>query len=134
LTREISRPSAALRHGRPWHGRHLLAVPLPPGYALDASDPEVLLLLRPDGARAAAFSARGVTAEGILEAAGQDVRTVNLWPSAARTTRAAPRLRRETADGFDPASEPALAPASARHGLRGLRARGPNEAAGAGAA
>jgi hypothetical protein len=52
-------------------------VPLPPGYALDASDPEVLLLLRPDGARAAAFSARGVTAEGILEAAGQDVRTVN---------------------------------------------------------
>jgi hypothetical protein len=77
LTREISRPSAALRHGRPWHGRHLLAVPLPPGYALDASDPEVLLLLRPDGARAAAFSARGVTAEGILEAAGQDVRTVN---------------------------------------------------------
>jgi hypothetical protein len=111
-------------------------VPLPPGYALDASDPEVLLLLRPDGARAAAFSARGVTAEGILEAAGQDVRTVNLWPSAARTTRAAPRLRRETADGFDPASEPALAlaPASARHGLRGLRARGPNEAAGAGAA
>jgi hypothetical protein len=57
-------------------------VPLPPGYALDASDPEVLLLLRPDGARAAAFSARGVTAEGILEAARQDVRTVN--PSAER--------------------------------------------------
>jgi hypothetical protein len=57
-------------------------VPLPSGYALDASDPELLLLLRPDGARAAAFSARGATVEGILEAVGQDVRTVN--PSAER--------------------------------------------------
>jgi hypothetical protein len=47
LTREASRPSEALRHDRPRHGRHLLALPLPPGYALDASDPDVLLLLRP---------------------------------------------------------------------------------------
>jgi len=78
LTREASRPSEALRHDRPPHGRHLLALPLPPGYALDASDPDVLLLLRPDGARAAAFSARGATAEGVLEAARQDVRTGNL--------------------------------------------------------
>ncbi len=47
--------------------------PLPPGYALDISDPDVLLLLRADGTTAAAFSARGATARGILEAAEHDV-------------------------------------------------------------
>jgi hypothetical protein len=45
---------------------------LPTGYALDPSDPDVLLLLRPDGTTAAVFSSRGVTAGGILEAAGMD--------------------------------------------------------------
>ena len=45
---------------------------LPTGYALDPSDPDVLLLLRPDGTTAAVFSSRGVTAQGVLEAAGND--------------------------------------------------------------
>ncbi|MBA2713320.1 MAG: hypothetical protein H0U55_07180 [Rubrobacteraceae bacterium] len=49
------------------------AAPLPPDYALNASDPDVLLLLRADGTTAAAFSARGATARGILEAAEHDV-------------------------------------------------------------
>ena len=47
--------------------------PLPPGYALDISDPDVLLLLRADGTTAAAFSALGATARGITDAAEQDV-------------------------------------------------------------
>jgi hypothetical protein len=45
---------------------------LPTGYALDPSDPDVLVLLRPDGKTAAVFSSRGVTAGGVLEAAGID--------------------------------------------------------------
>ncbi len=50
-----------------------VAYSLPPGYALDASDPDVLLLLRADGTTAAAFSARGASTRGIMEAAEQDV-------------------------------------------------------------
>jgi hypothetical protein len=38
---------------------------LPPGYALDRSDPDVLVLLRPDGEAVARFSARGATAEAV---------------------------------------------------------------------
>ncbi|HEX5848483.1 MAG TPA: hypothetical protein VFY59_04745 [Rubrobacter sp.] len=61
------RPDEPLRHGG------LLDTSLlPPGYDLDPSDPDVLLLLRPDGTTAAVFSSRGVTAEGVLEAAGKD--------------------------------------------------------------
>ncbi|MGH3146752.1 MAG: hypothetical protein ACRDTR_13235 [Rubrobacter sp.] len=71
------------------------APPLPPGYALDASDPDLLLVLREDGTVAAAFSARGATAEGILEAAEQDTR---------RAKRLADRVDRDTS--------------SARNGLR----------------
>ena len=37
---------------------------LPPGYSLDRSDPDVLVLLCPDGKAVARFSARG--AEGAL--------------------------------------------------------------------
>ena len=54
------------------HGCLLDTVQLPPGYVLDASDTDVLLLLRREGTAAAAFSVRGVTAEGILEAVRQD--------------------------------------------------------------
>ena len=36
---------------------------LPPGYALDRSDPDVLVLLCPHGAVVARFSARGATAK-----------------------------------------------------------------------
>ena len=38
-------------------------------YYLDESDPEVVVLRRQDGTFVAAFSAQGVTREGILEAA-----------------------------------------------------------------
>jgi hypothetical protein len=43
-------------------------------YYIDESDPDIVLLRRQDGAFAAAFSARGVTREGILEAAKEDYR------------------------------------------------------------
>jgi hypothetical protein len=41
-------------------------------YYLDESDPDVVILRRQDGAFVAAFSARGATTEGILEAAKED--------------------------------------------------------------
>jgi hypothetical protein len=45
-------------------------------YYLDQSDPDIVILRRQDGAFAAAFSARGATTEGIVEAAKEDYRTV----------------------------------------------------------
>ena len=41
-------------------------------YYLDESDPDIVILRRQDGAFVAAFSARGATTEGILEAAKED--------------------------------------------------------------
>jgi hypothetical protein len=41
-------------------------------YLLDESDPDLSVLRRQDGTFVAAFSARGATKEGILEAAEQD--------------------------------------------------------------
>ena len=41
-------------------------------YYLDESDPDIVILRRQDGAFVAAFSARGATKEGILEAAKED--------------------------------------------------------------
>jgi hypothetical protein len=41
-------------------------------YYLDKSDPDVVILRRQDGTFVAAFSAQGVTREGILEAARED--------------------------------------------------------------
>ena len=41
-------------------------------YYLDESDPDVVVLRRQDGAFVAAFSARGVTREGIEQAAKED--------------------------------------------------------------
>ena len=41
-------------------------------YYLDESDPDIVVLRRQDGAFAAAFSARGATREGIVEAAKDD--------------------------------------------------------------
>jgi hypothetical protein len=38
---------------------------LPPGYALDRSDPDVLVLRGPQGTAVARFSARGATTEAI---------------------------------------------------------------------
>ena len=43
-------------------------------YCLDQSDPDVVILRRQDGSFVAAFSARGATKEGILEAAKEDRR------------------------------------------------------------
>jgi hypothetical protein len=43
-------------------------------YYLDESDPDALVLRRQDGTFVAAFSARGATREGILEAASEDYR------------------------------------------------------------
>jgi hypothetical protein len=41
-------------------------------YHLDESDPDIVVLRRQDGAFVAAFSARGATGEGIVEAAEED--------------------------------------------------------------
>jgi hypothetical protein len=41
-------------------------------YFLDESDPDVVILRRQDGSFVAAFSARGATREGIVEAAEED--------------------------------------------------------------
>ena len=49
--------------------------PLPPSsYVLDESDPDIIILRRSDGSFVAAFSARGATKEGIIEAAKEDYR------------------------------------------------------------
>src|SRR5215207_1879216 len=41
-------------------------------YYLDESDPDIVILRRQDGSFVAAFSARGATREGIVEAAKED--------------------------------------------------------------
>ncbi len=43
-------------------------------YYLDESNPDVVILRRQDDSFVAAFSARGVTREGIVEAAKEDYR------------------------------------------------------------
>jgi hypothetical protein len=43
-------------------------------YYIDESDPDIVVLRRQDGAFVAAFSARGATREGIVEAAKEDYR------------------------------------------------------------
>ena len=43
-------------------------------YYLDESDPDEVILRRQDGSFVAAFSARGVTGEGIVEVAREDYR------------------------------------------------------------
>jgi hypothetical protein len=45
---------------------------LPAGYYLDESDPDVVLLRRPDRSVVAVFAARGATEEAIEEAARED--------------------------------------------------------------
>ena len=62
---------------RPEHCAHAAPVPvekkLPKfDYRLDESDPDVVVLRRQDGAFVAAFSARGITQEGVVEAAEED--------------------------------------------------------------
>jgi hypothetical protein len=43
-------------------------------YYIDKSDPDIVVLRRQDGSFVAAFSARGATREGIVEAAREDYR------------------------------------------------------------
>ena len=45
-------------------------------YHLDESDPDIVILRRQDDAYVAAFSARGASREGIVEAAEQDYAAV----------------------------------------------------------
>jgi len=45
---------------------------LPTSYYLDESDPDILILRRQDDSFVAAFSARGASREGIVEAAKED--------------------------------------------------------------
>jgi hypothetical protein len=52
-------------------------------YYLDESDPDIAILLRQDGAFVAAFSTRGFTKEGIIEAAKADY-----WAAVRYTTSA----------------------------------------------
>ena len=51
--------------------------PLPPGYYLDRSDPEVLILRSAEGAVVARFSARGYSAESVEREAWEDHRQRN---------------------------------------------------------
>jgi hypothetical protein len=59
-------------------------------YYLDESDPNIVVLRSQDDAFVAAFSARGVTREGIIEAAKEDYRLLveankdSLVPSATK--------------------------------------------------
>ena len=50
---------------------------LPPSYSLDRSDPDVLVLLCPQGTAVARFSARGATAEAIEREARMHCRERN---------------------------------------------------------
>jgi len=50
--------------------------PLPRSYWLDESDPDLVVLRRSDDSFVAAFSARGVTREGISETAREDYRNL----------------------------------------------------------
>lgn len=63
-------------------------------YHLDESDPDVVILCRQDGAFVAAFSARGATREGIVEAAKEDYREL-LRVHWARRDKATPDVERE---------------------------------------
>ena len=47
-------------------------VPLPPGYRLDRSDPEVLVLRSPSGETVARFSAMGYSPESVEREAWED--------------------------------------------------------------
>jgi hypothetical protein len=57
-------------------GKDRREVELPTCYYLDESDPDVFILRRQDGTFVAAFSARGATREGIVEAAKEDYRNL----------------------------------------------------------
>ena len=57
-------------------------------YHLDESDPDILVLMRQDGAFVAAFSAGGATGVGFVEAAREDYRELVRvhWGQQAQNT------------------------------------------------
>ena len=57
-------------------------MPLPPGYYLDRTDPEVLTLRRAEGELVARFSATGYVAEAVEREAWEDYRQRNRRPSS----------------------------------------------------
>jgi hypothetical protein len=59
-----------------WHERGEQEWKLPTSYYLDESDPDILILRRQEGTFVAAFSARGATREGIVEAAKEDYKSL----------------------------------------------------------
>lgn len=70
------RPTKRRHSGKEPHERKLPSF----SYYLDESDPDLVVLRRQDGSFVAAFSARGVTREGIIEAAKEDYRElVRKW-------------------------------------------------------
>ena len=70
---------------------------LPPGYILDMSDSDVLVLRRSDGSSVAAFSAWGADPIEVRRAAEEDRRNLAVrderLPNVQRKTRTAARLR-----------------------------------------
>ena len=52
-------------------------MPLPPGYYLDRSDPEILVLRSPEGAPVALFAASGYLAEAVEQEAWENHRQRN---------------------------------------------------------
>jgi hypothetical protein len=61
----------------------MLYVPqwLPPGFTLDESDPDSLVLRRTDGSFVAVFSSWGATREGILEVVEEDHQIMRKEPT-----------------------------------------------------
>ena len=58
------------------HQRPLEESALPTSYYLDESDPDIPILRRQDGTFVAAFSAQGVTREGLVAAAREDYKSL----------------------------------------------------------
>jgi hypothetical protein len=58
------------------HQRPLEESALPTSYYLDESDPDILILRRQDDTFVAAFSAQGVTREGLVAAAREDYQSL----------------------------------------------------------
>jgi hypothetical protein len=56
----------------------MLADRLPPGYSLDRSDPDVLILLSPSGSVVSRFSGRGAAQQTIEREAWKDYRQIGL--------------------------------------------------------
>ena len=76
---------------------------LPPGYVLDRSDPEVLVLRCSHGEAVARFSAQGATAEAIERETGKHYRERNrtAWDApGVIPTHAAPRMRMSSASTY----------------------------------